>query len=252
MRRVLPAIAGPTLIVALVLFAMRGFVFRNALSDQHPDILAFWLPRWCFLGQSLRAGHVPVWNPLQFAGVPFAADPQSGWLYAPVMALFTAFGGSAAGCGAALRAFIVLQPLLAGLGLYWFLRTEGLRRVAATAGGASLAMLIASSNVGLSLPFDAMLAWTPFVLVGAARYLRATTWPARLGWLALAAFAWGQVASAHMSHGLAMCSLTVLVYVIARSVWMSRRGELAVPAAAFLVAGLAAFLVLSNAAIFVP
>ena len=99
MRRVLPAVAGPTLIVALVVFAMRGFVFRNALTDQHPDVLAFWLPRWCFLGQSLRAGHVPVWDSLQFAGVPFAADPQSGWLYAPVMALFTAFSGSVAGCG---------------------------------------------------------------------------------------------------------------------------------------------------------
>jgi len=101
------------LIVALVLFAMRGFVFRNALSDQHPDILAFWFPRWCFLGRSLAAGHVPVWDSLQFAGVPFAADPQSGWLYAPVMGLFSTLG-----CGTALRAFIVLQPLLAGLGLY--------------------------------------------------------------------------------------------------------------------------------------
>src|SRR5256885_1150980 len=111
------------------------------------------------------------------------------------------------------------------------------------------AMRGASSNVGLSLPFDAMLAWTPFVLVGAARYLRATSWPARLGWLALGAFAWGQVASAHMSHGLAMCSLTVVVYLVARSVWMARRGELAAPLAAMLIVGFGAFLVLSNAAI---
>src|SRR6266513_4459343 len=174
--RVLPAAAGPILIVAAVLFATRGLVFRNYLTDQHPDILALWLPRWSYLGHSLRAGHVPVWNPLQFAGVPFAADPQSGWLYAPVMALFSTLG-----CGTALRMFVLLQPLLAGLGLYWFLRTEGLHRVAATAGGVSLAMLIASSNVGLSLPFDATLAWTPLVLVGAGRYLRARTWPARLG-----------------------------------------------------------------------
>src|SRR4051812_1147857 len=70
-RRVLRTAAGPTLIVVLVLFAMRGFVFRDVLSDQHPDILAFWLPRWCYLGHSLRTGHVPVWNSLQFAGSPF-------------------------------------------------------------------------------------------------------------------------------------------------------------------------------------
>jgi hypothetical protein len=35
------------------------------------------------------------------------------------MALFSLFS-----CGTALRFFIVLQPLLAGLGLYWFLRKE--------------------------------------------------------------------------------------------------------------------------------
>src|SRR5437016_2867059 len=140
--RVLPAVAGPILILAAVLFAMRGIAFRSFLTDQHPDILAFWLPRWCSLGHALRAGHVPAWNPLQFAGVPFAADPQSGWLYAPVMALFSTLG-----CGTALRVFIVLQPLLAGVGLYWFLRAERLGRVAATAGGLSLSMLIATSNV---------------------------------------------------------------------------------------------------------
>src|SRR5438105_7283722 len=153
LSRFLPAAAGPALIVTCVLFALRGFVFRNYLTDQHPDILAFWLPRFCYLGHSLRAGHVPLWNPLQFAGVPFAADPQSGWLYAPVMGLFSTLG-----CGTALQMFILLQPLLAGLGLHWFLRTEGLHRVAATAGGLSLAMLIASSDVALSLPFDAPLA----------------------------------------------------------------------------------------------
>src|SRR5438034_2872729 len=217
LHRFLPAAAGPALIVACVLFAMRGLVFRNFLSGQHPDILAFWLPRYCFLGHALRAGHVPVWNPLQFIGVPFAADPQSGWLYAPPMVLFSTLS-----CGTALRLMIVLQPLLAGLGLYWFLRTEKLHRVAATAGGLSAAMMISTSGVGLSLPFDAMLAWLPFVLVGAGGFLGARTLPRRLGWLALAAFAWGQVASAHMSHGQAMATLATVVYLAARSVHMVR------------------------------
>src|SRR5437660_1133097 len=246
-RRVFPALAGPTLIVACVLFAMRGFVFRSFLTGQHPDILAFWLPRFCYLGHSLRAGHIPLWNPLQFAGTPFVSDPQSGWLDAPAMGLFSTLS-----CGAALRAYIVLQPLLAGLGLYWFLRTESLHRVAATAGGLSASMLIATSNVGLSLPFDAMLAWTPFILVGAGGYLRARTLPRRLGWLALAAFAWGQMAAAHMSHGLAMASITTVVYVVARAAWQVRRGELHGVHAMALVLGFAAFLVAANLAVFIP
>jgi len=77
------------LIVACVLFALRGFVFREALTGQHPDILSFWVPRFCYLGDSLRGGHVPVWNGLQFIGVPYASDPQSGLLYVPVMGLFS-------------------------------------------------------------------------------------------------------------------------------------------------------------------
>src|SRR5438128_3715705 len=102
--RVLPAAAGPALIVACVLFAMRGFLFRDDLTGQHPDILSFWLPRFCYLGHTLQAGHVPLWNPLQFDGVPFASDPQSGWLYGPVMGLFSTLS-----CGTALRMLIVLQ-----------------------------------------------------------------------------------------------------------------------------------------------
>jgi len=152
------ALAGPALIVGSVLFAMRGFAFEPLLTNRHPDILAFWLPQFCFLGKSLAAGHIPAWNPFQFGGTPFAADPQSGWLYVPAMLLFSLFS-----CGTALRMFIVLQPLLAGLGLYWFCRKESLDRVAATVGGLSIAMMIAASQIGISLPFAGTLAWTPYV-----------------------------------------------------------------------------------------
>ncbi|MDP9341704.1 MAG: YfhO family protein [Actinomycetota bacterium] len=245
-RTVLAAVAGPALIVVLVVFAMRGLAFRNDLSNQHPDILAFWLPHFCFLGQSLAHGHIPLWNPHQMAGMPYAADPQSGWLYLPAMALFSTLS-----CGTALRMFIVLQPLMAGLGLYWFLRKERLHRVTATAGGLSLGMLIAASNVGLSLPFAGMLAWTPFALVGASGFLSATRWPARLGWLALAAVAWGQVAAAHMSHGLAMASLAVAVYVVARTVRRVREGQALGPAVALALLFMA-FLPFANLALFIP
>src|SRR5512132_1273100 len=158
LRRAAGTAAGLALIVASVLIAMRGFVFADLLSNQHPDVLSLWLPRSCLMGRSLSAGHVPLWNPFEMAGTPFAADPQSGWLYVPWMLTSWLFG-----CGGGLRAFIVLQPILAGLGVYWFLRCEQLSRVAATAGGLSLAMAIAASNVAISLPFVGAIAWTPFV-----------------------------------------------------------------------------------------
>ena len=52
-RRAAGAAAGPALIVAVVLVAMRGFAFADLLSNQHPDVLSFWLPRSCLLGRSL-------------------------------------------------------------------------------------------------------------------------------------------------------------------------------------------------------
>ncbi len=246
-RRLAAAVAGPALIVASVVLAERGFVFARLLTNQHPDILSFWLPRSCLMGRSLAAGHVPLWNPFEMAGTPFAADPQSGWLYLPWMLTSWLFP-----CGDGLRAFIVLQPVLAGLGLYWFLRMEDLHRPAATAGGLALGMAIAASNVGISLPFAGTLAWTPFVLVGASGYLRSSRWSRKLAWLALGALAWGQVASAHMSHGLVMCTGLLVAYLAARSAREVRAGRASVPRET--VEGLLflAALPLANLALFIP
>ena len=146
---------GPLLILGSVLFALRGSVVDGGLTNQHPDLLTFWLPRWAFLGDSVSAGRIPLWNPFEMAGYRFAADPQSGWLAAPPMVLFSLFSP-----GTALRLFIVLNPLLAGLGTYAFLRREDLGRAAATVGGLVLAMTMSTSTIAISLPFAGALAWT--------------------------------------------------------------------------------------------
>jgi hypothetical protein len=234
------------LIIGSVLVALRGIAFLPNLTDQHPDILSFWLPRSCLLGEALSNGSVPTWSPHELLGMPFAADPQSGWLYVPTMALSWVFG-----CGGGIRALIVLNPILAGLGLSWFLRKEGLGRVPATAGGLGVALGISASVVAISLPFSGTLAWTPFVLVGASGYFSASGWR-RIPWLALAAFAWGQVASAHLSHGLVMATALALAYVIARGVRTARAGTTPVRTIVLLSAGFLLFLPLANVAILLP
>jgi hypothetical protein len=239
------AVAGPALIVASVVIAMRGFAFLPRLSNQHSDVLAFWLPRSCLMGDALTAGRVPLWNPFEMAGTPFAADAQSGWLSAPAMSF------SLLGCGDGLRALIVAYPILAGLGLWWFLRRERLGRVAATAGGLSLAMAIAASGVAISLPFAGFLAWTPFALVGASGFFSARGWR-RLPWLALAAFAWGQVATAHLSHGLAISTALLVAYVVARALRDVRADDASARTAAVFAVAFLAFIPLANLAILVP
>ncbi|HEV8564897.1 MAG TPA: hypothetical protein VGR41_08270 [Actinomycetota bacterium] len=246
-RAVGSAVAGPTLIVACVVFALRGFTFRPFLTNQHPDVLAFWLPRFSFLGRAIANGHVPLWNPFEMTGTRFAADPQAGWLYATPTALFSMLSP-----GVAMRAFIVFNPILAGLGMFWFLRRESLGRVPATVGGLALAMPMSTSIVAVAMPFAGAIAWTTLVLVGASGYRRATGAGARLGWLGFAALAWSQVAGAHMSHGLGICTLLVAAYLVASAVSSVRAGEASRWRAAGLVAACLVFLPLAGLAVLLP
>src|SRR5262249_37084786 len=163
------------------------------------------------LGRTLRSGHIPAYNPFSLAGAPLAADPQSGWMYLPAMVLFTVLPVTAA-----IRWFIVLQPILAGLGAYWFLRGEEVNRPASTAGGLVAALIMADSHMGLELPFAGALAWTLLALAAASRFVRCERWGPRLAWLAATALAWGRIAAAHLSHGLVTGTALLLAYIVFR------------------------------------
>jgi hypothetical protein len=207
-------VAASALIVVSVLVVLHNFVIRDVITVA--DVRTAWLPIYCFLGKSLTAGHLPAWNPYSMTGMPFAADPQSGWMYLPAMTLFTALP-----CDVAIRAMIVLQPILAGLGMYAFLRSEDLSWPAATTGGLVLALVIAGSSLSLSLPFAGTLAWTAVLLACCSRFLRAPTWAGRLGWCLATAAAWGQLAAAHFSIGLILGS-AAMVALMAAKAWQRR------------------------------
>ncbi len=220
LRRIALATAGPLLIVAAVLVVMHHFAFDGLISRQYPDVLPFWLPTYCFLGKALAAGHIPAWNPHVMGGVPFAADPQSGWLYLPAMGLFTFLP-----CHVAIRWFVVAQPLIAGVGMYSFLRSERLSRPATTLGGLALALPLAGSYLSLNLPFAGTLAWSAVLLACVSRLVAAKTWPGRLGWLSAGAVAWGQVAASNLTDGLVIGTGALLAYFVAKWVVEVRAGH---------------------------
>ncbi|HEV8420111.1 MAG TPA: hypothetical protein VGR13_02005, partial [Actinomycetota bacterium] len=228
-RRTIAALAGPALIVAAVLILMRDFAFAGKVTGG--DIARYWLPMHCFLGRSLAAGHIPSWTASALSGTPFAADPQSGWMSFLPMLLY-----STVHCGTALRWMVVLQPVLAGLGIYWFARAEGLSRVAATVGGLALAIAISGSRLPVSIRFPGVLAWTALVLAAASRYVGARTWSSRLSWVAATALAWGQVAASHLTVGLLIGTLALVAYAVARLRTDVRRGLLAMNEALLLSA----------------
>jgi hypothetical protein len=221
--------------------------FGGRITFTQPDVAALWLPAFSFLGESLRHGAIPYWNPSVMGGLPFAADPQSGWTYLVPMLLFWALPAATA-----IRWYLVLQPILAGLGIYWFLRTERVSRPAATTGGLVIALTIAGSRLVVDLPFPAALAWSALLLAAGARSLHAEGWPARLGWALLTAIAWGQIAAIHLSHGLVIGTLAFVCYAAARTIVDVRAGRRSLRDRAILLLVLVAAFPLVNLAYFLP
>ncbi len=219
-KRAALAMAGPLLIIGSVLLILHSIAFGGRLTFSQPDIPALWLPNYCYLGTSLVHGSLPTWNPYVMGGLPFAADPQSGWMYLVPTVLFSTMS-----CGAAIRWFVVIHPILAGLGIYWFLRAERVSRPAATVGGLVLAAAVSGSRLVVDVPFPGALAWSALLLAAAARCLHADRWPARIGWVVLAAIAWGQLAATHLSHGFVIGSILLLCYVAMRTVMDVRSGR---------------------------
>jgi Bacterial membrane protein YfhO len=246
-KRIGLAMAGPLLIAGSVLLVLHSIAFGGRLTFTQPDIPALWLPNYCHLGTSLLHGSLPTWNPYVMGGLPFAADPQSGWMYLIPTVLFSTMS-----CGAALRWFVVIHPILAGLGIYWFLRAERVSRPAATVGGLVLAAAVAGSRLVVDVPFPGALAWSALLLAAAAHCLHADRWPARLGWVALTALAWGQLAATHLSHGLVIGSVLLLSYVVMRTVVDLRSGRRTIRDRALLLVLLLGALPLVNLAYFYP
>ena len=226
--------AGPLLITAAVLATM----WRTVLGKiPNGDALTLWVPLWTYLGRTLHAGHLPLWQTNLMSGAPFASDAQSGWGYYEPMVLFTLLSPAHA-----IRAMLILQPLTAGLALWWFLRSEGLPRFAACCGGLALALAVTESSLVAALPFSGSLAWTALTLACCSRMFAAETWSRRVVWMLLATVAWGQIAAAHAGLGTLMGSITLIAFIAFRVTGLVRSGRWAATATAGFAAAFVAAL----------
>jgi len=204
--------AGPLLIVGGVILILKDFV-TGSLFPRAFELVGEWLTTFCFQGRALRAGHIPSLNPHVMGGIPFVADPQSGWMNLPAMGLFGVFR-----CDIAFRAYLVLLPVLAGLGVYWFLRSEGLSRSAATVGGLVLALPLAGSKNLMNPWVAGWLAWSAVLLATASRFWHAEETWRRILWALACAVAWGQLGSAHFSTGMGVGTGFLIAYLATQAV----------------------------------
>ena len=94
------------------------------------DALTYFTPYWAYRMAELRAGHIPLWNPYLFLGVPFLANLQSAVLYPLHLPLTWLRPENALVWSALLHAW-----LAAGFTYTFGRRSLGLSRPAATLSG---------------------------------------------------------------------------------------------------------------------
>ena len=141
-----------------------GFAFFPGLN--YSDLAITHWPNAALIKHAIATwGQVPLWNPLIYAGAPFAADPLSGLWYLPlwltqIIPITIAFN------------LLFLAHLAgAGWGVYRLLRAEGISSWGALLGAASF--MGASkwiAHIGLGhLTFVLAVSWTPWLLLAAYR-----------------------------------------------------------------------------------
>ena len=160
------------------------------------DWPTFFFPTYAELGSRLRDFDIPGWNPHQFAGVPFAADPESGWGYMPAMLLYAIFSPETATI-----LFIGTHIALAGFAAYGLGRVLGLSVAGSFVAGSTFAFAwVATASSFMVIWFQVSI-WLLVALAGAELAARAGTWPRRLlAWL-LGGIAISQILAAWLGQG---------------------------------------------------
>jgi hypothetical protein len=136
---------------------------------EYTDLLISHLPFSTFVHRAVDEwGHVPLWNPLILSGAPLAADPLAGLWYPPIWFTFllpslTAF-----------QVVLSIHMIGAGVGMFLFLRDEGLGAEAALLGGLSFSgapKIVAHVGLG-HIGLVSALSWTPWVLICIRRLMQ--------------------------------------------------------------------------------
>jgi Bacterial membrane protein YfhO len=154
----LPLWLGPLILMAPVWLAGKA-MFWGTPSLQ-------FVPWWYWAWETLRSGHLPLWNPQVGMGAPLLANYQAGLFYPPnwLYFLLAAVGGlSAVAWGQAIM--VALHLGWGGIGMAHLVRGLGFGRTAQTVSG--LAFGLSTYLVGRAAFLSVMsaVAWLPWILI---------------------------------------------------------------------------------------
>lgn len=186
---------GLAVLAIVTAVAIGQVLYGGTLVGQ--DSATQFYPWYDYLGERLRAGQIPGWNPFQFSGAPFAADPQSGWTYLPAMVIFALLS-----LPVAVPVFLILHLVLAGGATYALARLMrlGVSGALVAAIAYELSGPVYGRSVCCAAGFE-VATWTPVVLVGAELAIQRRDLAGRFaGWL-IAGLALSQALAAWLGQG---------------------------------------------------
>ncbi len=146
-----------TLFFSSLLFFYDLFGERYLLTER--DLAPYFIPPRFFWVESLRQGDFPLWNPYQFSGHPFFANPQHAILY-PLNGLFFLLPFDIA-----FNAVIILHFFLAGLFTYLFLKDLKVSSTGSLISGLILMLSGYLLSVHSLLTILLSVIWTPLIMM---------------------------------------------------------------------------------------
>lgn len=157
---------------------------------RYGDSSAFFIPMYSFLGERLRELDIPGWNPYVFSGVPFAGDPESGWMYVPAMVFFTLFPPVVA-----YTIFATFHLVLAGFSTYALGRVLNLGVAGAAVAAVAYQFSPVVEGPECCSVRTQVASWIPLTLLGIELAIRSETWLRRSVWWCLAGIGISQMLS---------------------------------------------------------
>jgi len=121
--------------IALATLWALGWRLEEANTVVISDLASYFLPKYEYGATQFAAGAAPLWNPLEFGGIPFAATIQTTVFYAPMRLAYSGFAiTSESAVPPAYQAYYLLHLLLAPAFTFYMLRRLGCGSAAAALG----------------------------------------------------------------------------------------------------------------------
>jgi hypothetical protein len=134
-------------------------LFKGRFLLTERDLGAYFIPPRFFWVESIKHGDFPLWNPYQFSGHPFLANPQYGILY-PLNSLFFILPFDLA-----FNTIIIFHFFLGGLFTYLFVRDLRVRVTGALLSGLTFMLGGFLLSVHGLLTCLLTVIWTPLIMM---------------------------------------------------------------------------------------